>query len=457
MAQETELRLKKINFTKSLRGYSCEEVDTYLAYVYDRFAEAARQSTELRRKMNAMAATQNEFREEAQREQAQAAALSQKLAAEIRAKQRELASLEEQRNTLESALQEEARRQAAKLLANAEAAAASILQKAEAEARQITAQATQEAQNILADSNRILAEKNNTADRMVQEIDSFREKVFALYGQHIESLERISQITNAFYETQSAYAQDEDVSAYAAADTMDESAAALYEEPAATITDAAEDTTEAAEETPVQDSSELSDTYWQSPSAAYTEEEEYAYEEPDTDLSPASSPEEPEAILSLSQLMRDSWEESDADMEELSEAYAVSLPEEEDFSVETDPMAAMDFAPQAETDFATEEEDKSEQMPSWEDTSAIMDDDDLLSALAGKYLTAAAYDNDTDFHTPDDTPRSLDDLFSDGHEMSLTGEFNRIYDKNKTAASIEVIRKQPLVAPQKPDKKHGKK
>ena len=38
MAQETEYRLRKIQFTKALRGYSCEEVDTYLAYVNDRYA-----------------------------------------------------------------------------------------------------------------------------------------------------------------------------------------------------------------------------------------------------------------------------------------------------------------------------------------------------------------------------------------------------------------------------------
>ena len=58
-----EEKLKKIAFSKSLRGYACDEVDTYLAYINDKYEQRDRECRELRRQMALIAAKMNEYTE----------------------------------------------------------------------------------------------------------------------------------------------------------------------------------------------------------------------------------------------------------------------------------------------------------------------------------------------------------------------------------------------------------
>ena len=56
-----EEKLKKMTFSKSLRGYACDEVDTYFRYVADKYEQRSRECTELRRQMALIAAKMNEY------------------------------------------------------------------------------------------------------------------------------------------------------------------------------------------------------------------------------------------------------------------------------------------------------------------------------------------------------------------------------------------------------------
>ena len=187
MAQEQEMKLRKMEFGKSLRGYNCDEVDTYLAYVNDRYGKLARECSDLRRKMTAMAASQNEFREDALREKEQ---------------------LEEETRLLREEQQqmiEDAKRKAARILAGAETAAAEILRQAEQQVQERTASLRETIQReeaqAQADSLRKITERNNAAERLIREMDTFRSTVLEMYGKHLEELDRLAEITDRFYRT----------------------------------------------------------------------------------------------------------------------------------------------------------------------------------------------------------------------------------------------------------------
>ncbi len=183
-------KLKKITFSKSLRGYACEEVDTYLRYVADRYEQRSRECTELRRQMALIAAKMNEYTE----------GLNKTAEAESAQKK----SVQE---TCDSMI-DEAKRQAAHILADAEAEAEVIRRRAEDNAQTIAANAAREGARVVNDAARSVAARNNAADRLVEEIDSFREEVYALYTRHITELDQLAERTNAFYDRKTAVAEN---------------------------------------------------------------------------------------------------------------------------------------------------------------------------------------------------------------------------------------------------------
>lgn len=198
-------KLKRITFSKSLRGYACEEVDTYLRYVADKYEQRSRECTELRRQMALIAAKMNEYTE----------GLNRTAEAESARKK----SVQE---TCDNMI-DEAKRQAAHILADAEAEAEVIRRRAEDNAQTIAANAAREGARVVNDAARSVAARNNAADRLVEEIDSFREEVYALYTRHIAELDRLAERTNAFYDRKTTVAEDAMTDAYAddgtAADT----------------------------------------------------------------------------------------------------------------------------------------------------------------------------------------------------------------------------------------------
>lgn len=179
MPQEDRLTLKKMTFSKSLRGYSCDEVDTYIEYVTDKYAQVCREYTEVRRRLTTVAARESELRAE-----------------DEQALKNRMAKCQQSCD----AMVDEAKRQAARILADAEQEAKLIIRHAEDEAQQIAAHAAKEGTRAQHEAKRAIAAKSNLADRLIQEIDSFRREVFAMYASHIDALEHLGKMTDDFYQ-----------------------------------------------------------------------------------------------------------------------------------------------------------------------------------------------------------------------------------------------------------------
>lgn len=467
MAQETEYRLRKIQFTKALRGYSCEEVDTYLAYVNDRYATLGKECSELKKKMAVMAAGQNEFREDALREK-------EKIAAEADAlvKEKELAA---------GKLMEDAKRKAAGLLADAEAAAAGILKRAENEAAELRDKQREEEEAALQNAGRMLAERNNAADRLVEEIDSFREEIFAMYARHIEELERLAQRTDAFYQTKEELTEgfvandEEDMESMPLPEEAEEADGELYmpveaaeTEPAADEPEeepAGDEWTEPGEET--EDNDDLLRIDWKKHRASRdTAEAEQMAGKTLWEIADAAAE-------------QDSWddgEEPDAVLEslteELSAVSALEDLEDDDLlnSLEAYEDEVSDDAEDAPEDFDLPAEDEyKDDIPAEEPFS----EEDFLSDIASEYIAPSRSQAAKAVQEPKKQPAGnagtpkrkkepgdLDELFYDeAKNVGLTGEFDIIFNSKKSAANVSEISRQPLVEATKPEKpkKHSTK
>jgi len=473
MAQETEYRLRKIQFTKALRGYSCEEVDTYLAYVYDRYATLAKECSDLKKKMAVMAAGQNEFREDALREK-------DKIAAEADAlvKEKELAA---------GKLMEDAKRKAAGLLADAETAAAGILKRAEAEAAEIRTKQQEEDETALQNAGRLLAERNNAADRLVEEIDSFREEIFAMYARHIEELERLAQRTDAFYQTKEELTEG-------LADGSEPDV-----QPMDLPTDAADD---GELYMPVEEADTLSaDEAESEPAEELWSEPEEEAEGDDEDLlridwkkyragrEDAESEQMAEKTLweiADEAAEQDSWntgedpEEELEDLDNLDDLEDVlhdgSLPEDGDL---LDALASLTEEYEEDASDAAEEDDGAFELLTEDEyqddaqTEEEFSEEDFLSDIASEYITPSRTQTAKTVQEPKKQPAGnaggaerkkkpgdLDELFyDDAKNVSLTGEFDIIFNSKKSAANVTQISRQPLVEAAKPDKpkKHSTK
>lgn len=455
MAQETEHKLRKIQFTKALRGYSCEEVDTYLDYVNDRYGALAKECSELKKKMAVMAAGQNEFREDALREK-------EKIAAEADA-------LVQEKQAAAGKLMEEARRKAARILSDAETAAAGILQRAEAEAGEALSRRQEEDQAALEEAGRKIAQTNNAADRLVEEIDSFREEVFAMYAKHIEELERLSKLTDAFYQTKEELSADvepmdeeplmdgEPVSGDA--DPDEEMYLPAGEMPLYAEDGEPEETAEEPEET----ADDLLRIDWKKHRASRdaAESEEMAAK------TLWEIADEANDAAAENDLLWDSLTEEEEAAEEPAEEDDTDdfLPEDFDLLSE-EPYEASDdeedFADDFEETYEPEEEDEPEKEIS---------EEDFLSDIANEYITPsrkpqkAAEPARPVSRKPDapavkaKAPQNLDELLSDETKnVGLTGEFDIIFNSKKSAANVNEISRQPLMEAQKPEKpkKHSK-
>lgn len=548
-------KLKRITFSKSLRGYACEEVDTYLRYVADKYEQRSRECTELRRQMALIAAKMNEYTE----------GLNRTAEAESARKK----SVQE---TCDNMI-DEAKRQAAHILADAEAEAEVIRRRAEDNAQTIAANAAREGARVVNDAARSVAARNNAADRLVEEIDSFREEVYALYTRHITELDRLAERTNAFYDRKTTVAEDAMTDAYADgdgdADTYadgDADAAVETGEIAAgdtpdapiridwrnrrakrdLVIDIAEaDETDGAAEpddgaanggTAAVDADDIADADTTAPAdgdadeldalfrsltgknmltpeldappqtkqaptevtqaapprkpaydfaADYEDPEESyadsyaaafahaeladAYEDPDTDGDTYEEPDTETDGYEEPDTESDAYEEPDTDSDEYEDPDTES-DEYEDPDAETDEYAEPD------TD-SDEYEDPDTDSDEYEDPDTDSDDTDwLLHSLKAQYAAKAnppaATENpdapdtsDTPQTAPtraEGTPENFDALLASDtatdpvQDISLTGEFDRIYNKEQTEKYMEEVEKQPLNVPEKPKnpKKH---
>lgn len=382
-----ELKLRSVEFSKAVRGYSCEEVDTYLAYVNDQYALLARECVELRRKMTVQAAGHNEYREEALKEK-------EKIAAEAEALMQ--ASEREAIRTLENA-----KLKAARFLADAETAAAGIIREAEKKAAEmvVPVPAVPVPAPVNAD---LIAAQDNIADRMVAEIESFRQSVFNMYAKHIEELEELGRLTDRFYESKEALS-----GGYAPATETE-----------------AEPTAEAYPDDIYPDEEEI-----YMPAADFAAAEENNTAEPEEDV--------------------------------LSSLYEEDEEEDTLFRIDWASHRTAGKTAAADVPAYTPADDSSPLFPE-ADGKPEKGEEDFLSDIASEYFSARpAADRPQTNDRKADTrkPDTLDDLFEseESRNAGLTGEFDFIYSTKKSADNVAQIRRQPLVDAQKPQKpkKHG--
>ena len=549
-------KLKKITFSKSLRGYACEEVDTYLRYVADKYEQRSRECTELRRQMALIAAKMNEYTEGLHR-----------------SADEESAQKKSVQETCDNMI-DEAKRQAAHILAEAESEAEVIRRRAEDNAQTIAANAAREGARVVNDAARSVAARNNAADRLVEEIDSFREEVYAMYTRHIAELDRLAERTNAFYDRKTAVAEDamekagnaEENSAYDAGEqtgnptpAVAADAAAEADEDAdadridpiridwknrrakrdlvidiaeeddaepvvpAAVPDSDPDKTPAAYDKdeeddaldalfrsltgknmltpevgtePQQPSTPTSpqpdkiaydfaadyedpeESYADSYATAYAQAEKAdradtpdTYDEPDEDPDAYDEPDEDPDAYDEPDGDPDAYDEPDGDPDAYDEPDedpdAYDEPDEDpDAYDEPDEDADTYDEPDGDPD-AYDEPDEGADTYDEPDTDPDAEDDTdwLLSTLKAQYAAKPAQDRpQSPAKRADATPENFDALLASDtatdpvQDISLTGEFDRIYNKEQAEKYMEDVEKQPLNVPEKPKnpKKHTK-
>ena len=539
-------KLKKITFSKSLRGYACEEVDTYLRYVADKYEQRSRECTELRRQMALIAAKMNEYTEGLHR-----------------SADEESAQKKSVQETCDNMI-DEAKRQAAHILAEAESEAEVIRRRAEDNAQTIAANAAREGARVVNDAARSVAARNNAADRLVEEIDSFREEVYAMYTRHIAELDRLAERTNAFYDRKTAVAEDAmekagnaaENSAYdaeeqtgnptpaVAADAAaeaDEDADADRIDPIridwknrrakrdlvidiaeeddaepvvpAAVPDSDPDRTPAAYDKdeeddaldalfrsltgknmltpevgtePQQPSTPTSpqpdkiaydfaadyedpeESYADSYAAAYAQAEKAdradtpdTYDEPDEDPDAYDEPDEDTDAYDEPDTDPDAYDEPDEDTDAYDEPDT-----DPDAYDEPDEDADTYDEPDEDTDAYDEPDEDADTYDEPDaDPDAEDDTDWLLSTLKAQYAAKPAQDRpQSPAKRADATPENFDALLASDtatdpvQDISLTGEFDRIYNKEQAEKYMEEVEKQPLNVPEKPKnpKKHTK-
>ena len=521
-------KLKKITFSKSLRGYACEEVDTYLRYVADKYEQRSRECTELRRQMALIAAKMNEYTEGLHR-----------------SADEESAQKKSVQETCDNMI-DEAKRQAAHILAEAESEAEVIRRRAEDNAQTIAANAAREGARVVNDAARSVAARNNAADRLVEEIDSFREEVYAMYTRHIAELDRLAERTNAFYDRKTAVAEDameeagnaEENSAYDAGEqtgnpTPADAADAAAEADPAPDADADRidpiridwknrrakrdlviDIAEEDDAEPVIPAAVPDSDPDKTPAAYDKDEEDDALDalfrsltgknmltpevgtepqQPSTPTSPqpdktaydfAADYEDPEESYADSYAAAYAQAEK-ADRADTPDTYvepdedtdAYDEPDEDaDTYDEPDEDADTYDEPDEDPDTYAEPDEDADAYDEPDEESNIYDEPDadpdaeddtdwLLSTLKAQYAAKPAQDRpQSPAKRADATPENFDALLASDtatdpvQDISLTGEFDRIYNKEQTEKYMEEVETQPLHVPEKPKnpKKHTK-
>ena len=505
-----EEKLKKMTFSKSLRGYACDEVDTYLRYMTDKYEQRSRECTELRRQMALIAAKMNEYTE----------GLHKTAEAEDAQKR----SVQE---TCDNMI-DEAKRQAAHILADAESEAEVIRRRAEDNAQTIAANAAREGARIVNEAARSVAARNNAADRLVEEIDSFREEVYALYSRHIAELDRLAARTNDFYDRKTAVAESASPDAAESAESAEPADPAdgaplpepVAEEPAETdeevpiridwknrrakrdiVIDIADEDGEDDEEDEDEESAEdgAMEVVPELPEDAADTDDIGAEDDLDalfrsltgknmltperTAESADSRPiydggaeyEDPEESYADSYANEYAAAEADADDAGTEpETYDEIEPDTDELGEPGDSDA--DLYDEPDEEYGVYDNDDDDGDNDIDDDDAGIEDKDedaeddtdwLLTNLKAQYAAKAAPEPKTEKPRSERpaanaAPESFDELLDSDtatdpvQDISLTGEFERIYNKEQAAKYMEEVEKQPLHVPEKPKnpKKH---
>ncbi len=406
---------KNKQFARIIRGYNPEEVDEYIGYINDEYRKLERRCADSERKL----------------------ALALKKLDEMHQK---FLGADNAENELAAAAISEAKDEADRIIADANSHAAEITGAAEQEAaekaRVILEEAAKEAEEILsgaendASVNKKTAESLfATAEKMYGEVCAFRDSLFEIYNTHIESIEHMTE------------------EAERAMGVIEDEYDAVAPEPEDTV----EDTPESEEA-----------------------EEEIAFDDESSETMPEEMPEQESDGESAEDLYID-LEDSFAEDDELDALFTYEESEEtaeEAPAEEYEEYGEFEDPDEYEDDLESDYDEPSE---SDYDTVDSADYDEIDGEIRINWNSRQNDEEDDGFNednsgdTAEETEkepadeevfRDLDDMFSEGEEteLSLTEEFDLVFNASNARKNVEQIRKQPTVAPEKPrnPKKHQK-
>lgn len=384
-------------FGRIIRGYNPDEVDEYIGYINDEYRKLERRCADSERKL----------------------ALALKKLDEMHQKN---ASAGDAGKELAAAAVESAKADAARILEAADARAAEITEAAERtaadKARVILEEAAKGAEEILAGAENDAAENKETArslfataEKMYGEVCAFRDSLFDIYNSHIESIEQMTR-------------------------EADRAMGVIGDEFEEAVPDTEEETAEDPE-------IEVEIEVLEDESADSGEQEAISEDdgEPVADLyiDLEESLEEENSLDSLFYLEEDEEKADDAE-----ENFQLTADEED---AESEDYGESDLVEYEDTDDDAFLVDWSSR--SAEDDEEFDEDSDETDAeeIAEEPAEALAF-------------ADLDDMFSESEsgEMSLTEEFDLVFNAANAKKNVEQIRKQPTITPEKPKnpKKHQK-
>ena len=482
----------KKQFSRTLRGYSPEDVDSYIALVSDEYGKLRKQSAENERRLvfalrklesltkelqsiyssteHADEATEADGRQSEDADLSAARAELREVSAELERAKAELAATKTECEKIRTESEERARAllgaarsRADAITVEAQAKSDGIVaqsaKKARAAAEQIITDAALASKKIIRDAEakadnacRDLTTIYTAAERMYREVSEFRGDIFALYSSHINSIESISGSANGMIDSVNKIVErlesgDDGQSADASTETDDERGALVFEEVAEPIEpEQTYEESAAGEEIAV-----LSDP---KPMTA-VEDADDADENADEDEDESEEREEDRPLGDLYITVRD----------EDGEYYDSfdSIPDEDDDGTDVPDERAGDgedeSLPWDDGEDAQEETDgKSEPLP-WDDGGDDFEiSDDLQSGTnvldivkklgGGKNEKRPAEDDDGFF----DVGALL------GDDGVTAEEFRRAFSDKKEGADIDEIMRQPDSHPTAPTnpKKHSK-
>lgn len=460
--------LTKKTFSKTRLGYSPEEVDAYINSLLQHYHTVSNENEENKKKL--MAALQ---KIRTLSEDGNSAADSPKQIPSVE-------SEEESRRIIEQA-QDEARR----IIENAEKNAQGIVRSAQTEARNKAVMITAEARQSATDAEAYAKAQYESAEKIYQEIFSFRDKLFVMYSNHIEMIESIADKANTYFDTVSK--AGDDISSVSANVMVD--FAANIEEPSEEAEEIDELTVSAVVETEESETTDgleegiigiPEDTVEDGPTDA-SAEDPIAFAEEFKDFA--------EEFAEITRIVEETDVSEGMDTEEFAEEPASDSSEdffdygeefveeplfgEDEIRPQTDDFDSIEeiFAHKVNTPLSDENEDYSdflelianeeseEEEPEiridWSIRHTVKNEDEAedFEFFDDPVVLEDESEENDDFH-------DLDQLFSkeidDSDDYSLTDEFDIVYSSRSSTENVREIEKQPLVSPEAPSnpKKH---
>lgn len=487
--------LKNKSFQKVLRGYAPDEVDEYIAYMSEEYRKLERRAVDSDRKLSLALKKLEEAAKNGTADTVGPAA--REAAAKL------LRETEEKSSAIIADAERRANENAEAILEEARTRAKLTVDEAVAESEAILAAAREEAEAHRDD----VKHARDTAHAVYNEIDSFREKLYELYNEHLDALEAVTDAARVFIdgvdekapvcdEVETVAVEDDEtetepVEPVEAVEPVESAEAVVAFENAEDVPDADVDV---AIDLDVDESAEEAETI--EVASADTDVDENEFEETENEGERHIGDEVASNLAFMDRLfanMQDSGDESGEDLyvdipeegeEELppimidwKNRSAVSSDEVEaepeevtddhaddevsndytDDDYEDDEMSDFRYADGFE-DFETDDVGDAEGGESVEENyDEYSPDDSVYEELSDEETDEVGGDEDGEL----DEYHDMDQIFNEDkskRDMSLTDEFNIIFADSKSNQNVKEISRQPIVAPEAPKnaKKHKK-